>query len=47
MENDRWLTGPALLKQEEVNWPQLINLTEPNEDDPEVSATKWEEQSRS
>ena len=42
MENDRWLTGPAFLKQEEVNWPQPINFTEPNEDDPEVSATKWE-----
>jgi hypothetical protein len=41
MENDRWLTGPAFLKQEEITWPQPIKLTEPNEDDPEVSATKW------
>nr|CAH0101558.1 unnamed protein product [Daphnia galeata] len=41
MESDRWLTGPAFLKQEENNWPQPITLTEPNEDDPEVSANKW------
>jgi hypothetical protein len=41
MENDRWLTGPAFLKQEDVDWPQPIKLPEPNEDDPEVSATKW------
>nr|CAH0103284.1 unnamed protein product [Daphnia galeata] len=39
--NDRRLTGPAFLKPEEVTWPQPIKLTEPNEDDPEVSATKW------
>jgi hypothetical protein len=41
MENDRWLTSPSFLKQKEVTWPQPIKLTEPNEDDPEVSATKW------
>jgi hypothetical protein len=41
MENNLWLTGPAFLKQEDVDWPQPIKLTELNKDDPEVSATKW------
>ncbi len=40
MENDRWLTGPTFLKQEDVDWPQPIKLPELNEYDPEVSATK-------
>jgi hypothetical protein len=43
MENNLWFTGPAFLKQKDVDWPLPIKLTEMNKDDPEVSATKWVE----